>query len=130
VDLELVPDQDSVLRAIPELKNKLSINVELAGPGDFIPLPAGWEDRGIVVLQGRRLAFSHLDPYAQALSKLERDHARDREDARAFVARGLVEPGRLLRLFEEIEAQLYRFPAIDPPAFRARVEAFVASVER
>jgi hypothetical protein len=129
VDLMLVPDQDSVLRAIPELKNELAVNVELAGPGDFIPLPAGWEERGIVALHGRRLTFSHFDPYAQALSKLERNHARDREDARAFVERGLVEPGRLLRLFEEIEAELYRFPAIDPPAFRARVRDFVTSVD-
>ena len=119
-----------MLRAIPGLKDQLSINVELAGPGHFIPLPAGWEERGIVALHGRRLTFAHFDPYAQVLSKLERDHARDREDVRAFAARALVEPGALLRFFEEIEEQLYRFPAIDPPAFRARVEDFVATVER
>ena len=44
VDLKLVPEQDAVLRAIPRLKDELQINVELASPGDFIPLPEGWQD--------------------------------------------------------------------------------------
>jgi hypothetical protein len=122
VDLKLVPEQDAVLRAIPGLKDELQVNVELAAPGDFIPLPGGWEERSLPAEQGGRLAFYHFDPYAQALSKLERDHARDRDDVRALIRSGLVEPERLRRYFEEIEPQLYRFPAIDPPAFRERVE--------
>ncbi len=122
VDLRLVPDQDGVLRAIPRLKDELSVNVELASPGDFVPLPAGWEERSVPAERGRRLAFFHFDPYSQALAKLERDHARDREDVRAFVTSGLVEPARLLACFDEIEPELFRFPAIDPKGFRARVE--------
>ncbi len=122
VDLKLVPEQDAVLRAIPGLKDELQVNVELAAPGDFIPLPAGWEERSLLAEQGGRLAFYHFDPYAQALAKLERDHARDRDDVRALIRSGLVDPERLSRYFEEIEPQLYRFPAIDPPAFRERVE--------
>jgi len=122
VDLKLVPEQDAILRAISRLKDKLSINVELASPGDFIPLPAGWEERSVLAKRGRRLSFHHFDPYSQALSKLERDHARDREDVHALLASGLVDSRRLRAYFEEIEPLLYRFPAIDPPAFRARVE--------
>ncbi len=34
----------------------------------------------------------------------------------------LVEPRRLLEAFAEIEPWLFRFPAIDPRAFRRRVE--------
>jgi hypothetical protein len=45
---------------------------------------------------------------------------------RALLASGLVAPARLLACFEEIEPLLYRFPAIDPPGFRARVERTVA----
>src|SRR2546422_10047243 len=42
VDLKIEPEQDEVLRAIPELKDRLEVNVELASPGDFLPeLPAG-----------------------------------------------------------------------------------------
>jgi hypothetical protein len=40
----------------------------------------------------------------------------------ALVSSGLVDPARLRAYYEEIEPALYRFPAIDPPAFRARVE--------
>jgi hypothetical protein len=118
-----VPEQDAVLRAIPRLKDELSINVELASPAEFIPLPAGWEDRSLQAERGRRLSFFHFDPYSQALAKLERDHARDRADVRALVRSGLVDPLRLGAYFEEIEPLLYRFPAIDPPAFRTRVES-------
>jgi len=123
VDLRLVPEQDAVLRAVPRLKDELSVNVELAYPGDFIPLPEGWEERSMLAEAGRRLAFYHVDPYSQALSKLERGHARDREDVRALVASGFVQPACLFAYFDEIEPSLYRFPAIDPAAFRARVES-------
>jgi hypothetical protein len=104
----------------------LSINVELASPGDFIPLPAGWQERSLPAEQGRKLRFDHFDPYSQALAKLERDHALDRADVRAFLGSALVEPARLLECYEEIEPLLYRFPAIDPRGFRARVESIVA----
>ena len=39
-----------------------------------------------------------------------------------LLSRGLVEPERLRRAYDEIEALLYRFPAVDPPSFRARVD--------
>ena len=122
VDLKLVPEQDSVLRAIPGLKNELQINVEFASPGDFIPLPEGWEERSPIAERRNRLTFRHFDPYSQALAKLERDHARDRADVRALVDASLVDPERLWSFFLEIEPELYRFPAVDPAALRARVE--------
>jgi hypothetical protein len=34
VDLEVRPESDEILRAIPGLKEELEINVELASPGD------------------------------------------------------------------------------------------------
>jgi len=64
---------------------------------------------------------------AQALAKLERGHDRDLDDADEMLRRGLVERERLLELFAEIEPELYRFPAIDPPSFRRRVEAAAGS---
>jgi hypothetical protein len=41
VDLELVPQLDEVLRAIPALKNELEVNIELVSPADFVPAPPG-----------------------------------------------------------------------------------------
>jgi hypothetical protein len=122
VDIRLEPEQDALLRALPELKERLELNIELASPADFIPLPPGWEERSLFVVREGRLSFRHIDPYAQALSKLERGHARDGEDVAAMMERGLVEPARLLELYGAIEPELYRFPAIDPTSFRAEVE--------
>lgn len=122
VDIELDPDQDEVLRALPQIKEELEINVELASPGHFMPLPTGWEERSLPAGREGLLSFRHFDPYSQALAKLERGHSQDLEDVRALLERGLVEPGALLACFDEIEPQLYRFPAIDGADFRRAVE--------
>ncbi|MDQ3379208.1 MAG: hypothetical protein M3546_02650 [Actinomycetota bacterium] len=125
VDIELAPDTEALLRALPRLKNELRINVEMASPSSFIPLPAGWEDRSPFVGREGRLSFYHFDLYCQALSKLERAHRQDLEDVRSMLERQLVEPARVLAYFDEIAPELYRFPAIDPPAFRRRVDVFL-----
>jgi uncharacterized nucleotidyltransferase DUF6036 len=121
-DVRFVPEQDAVLRSIPELKERLELNVELAWPGDFLPLPPGWEERSLLVGREGRLTFRHVDLYAQALAKLERGHRRDMADVRAMLDRDLVDRSMLRELFEAIEPELYRFPAIDPASFRTAVE--------
>ena len=123
VDILPVPEQESVLRSIPRLKDELRVNVELASPRDFVPVPEGWEDRSIFQAREGQLSFYHFDPYAQALAKLERGHSQDLEDVQALVERGLVEPARTLAYLDEIEDELYRYPALDPESFRRRVEA-------
>lgn len=126
VDLKMVPEQDALFRAIPQIKEALSINIELASPADFIPELPGWEDRSRAIRVEGRLTFCHYDFYAQALSKIERGHATDLADVEQMIGRGLVDPGRLLELFEAIEPGLVRYPAIAPAAFRQAVEAVVA----
>jgi hypothetical protein len=125
VDLKIVPEDDRLLRAIQRLKEELEINVELASPDGFIPEVPGWEARSPVVFREGLVSFLHYDLYSQALAKLERGHAKDLQDVRAMKERGLVDERRLLAHFQEIEPNLYRFPAIDPKAFRRAVEAFV-----
>jgi hypothetical protein len=122
VDLKLVPEHDAVLRALPRIKDELHVNIELASPADFIPVPAGWEHRSVSIRREGKLSFHHFDPYSQALAKLERAHEQDLADVKAMIDAELVEPPRALDLFAEIEPELYRFPAIDPPTFRRQVE--------
>jgi hypothetical protein len=122
VDIKLIPDRDEFLREIPRLKEELNLNVELAAPSDFIPLPAGWEDRSPLIRREGRVAFHHFDPVAQALSKVERGHDQDLRDVREMIARGLVDPEEARAQFESIKPELYRFPAIDPDSFRRAVE--------
>jgi Nucleotidyltransferase of unknown function (DUF6036) len=125
VDLKMVPEQDEVFRAIPRLKEELSINVELASPADFIPELPGWDDRSRAILTEGKLTFCHYDFYAQALAKIERGHATDLEDVEQMIRRGLVDPGRLLGFLHAIEPQLTRYPALDPASFQRAVEAVV-----
>jgi hypothetical protein len=121
VDIKLIPDRDEILREIPRLKEKLDLNIELAAPSDFIPLPPGWEDRSPLIGREGRISFYHFDPVAQALSKVERGHSQDIQDVREMIANGLVDPAEALSQFESIEPDLYRFPAIDPGSFRKAV---------
>ena len=123
VDLQIVPDRDDVLRAIADLKDRLQINVELVAPSHFIPELPGWETRSVFIAREGRIDFYHYDFYAQALAKIERDHAQDRIDVAAMFDRRLVDRERLRELFEAIADHLYRYPAIDAFAFRRAVEA-------
>ncbi|MGH9334926.1 MAG: DUF6036 family nucleotidyltransferase, partial [Vicinamibacteria bacterium] len=116
------PEQDALFRAIPRLKESLQLNVELASPSDFIPELPAWQDRSRFIAREGKIDFFHYDFYSQALSKLQRGHAKDLEDVEHMLRDGLVEPEKALSLFEAIEPRLYRFPAIDPASFRRRVE--------
>lgn len=122
IDIKAIPDQDELLREIPKLKERLSLNVELAAPSDFIPVPDGWEERSPFIRREGTISFHHFDLVAQALSKAERGHAQDLLDVKEMIARGLVDPADALAQFDSIEPELYRFPAIDPPSFRRSVE--------
>ncbi|MFN0151546.1 MAG: DUF6036 family nucleotidyltransferase [bacterium] len=122
LDIEIVPERDDILRAIPALKEQLEINVELAAPSHFIPALPGWEDRSVFIGKEGPVAFHHYDFYAQALAKIERGHEQDRGDVAAMLAHHLVEPGRLRTLFNAIEPELYRYPAINPESLRRAVD--------
>jgi hypothetical protein len=126
VDIKIIPDADRVLRVIPALKERLYINVELASPADFIPELPGWRDRSPFIAREGKLSFHHYDFYSQCLSKIERAHRKDRADVQMMISSALVEPARLLALFELIEPELFRYPAIDAAAFRRAVELTMA----
>lgn len=120
--VKFVGPTDDILRAIPELKESLKVNIELASPDDFIPEIAGWRERSKFIRKEGAASFFHYDMYAQALAKIERAHAQDKIDVEHMLADGLIDRDRLLELFEAIEPELYRYPAIDPASFRRAVE--------
>jgi len=122
VDLKLIPEATEILKALPDLKERLQINIELASPDDFIPPLPGWEERSGFIAREGSIDFFHYDFYAQALAKIERGHNTDLLDVREMFRRGLVEPLRLLEFFSRIEPQLYKYPAIDGKSFRWAVE--------
>ena len=123
IDLKIVPDADDILRTISNLKEKLEINVELASPDHFIPELPGWDLRSQFIEHRGRVDFFHYDFYAQALAKIERGHQTDKTDVEEMFSLRLIDREKLLQLFEKIEGELFRYPAIDPKSFRIAVEA-------
>jgi hypothetical protein len=124
VDVKLIPESDDLFRAITRLKDSLDINIELAAPDQFIPALPGWQQRSRFIARENVVDFFHYDFYAQALSKLDRGLARDLLDVTQMRDRGLIQTSTLRELFEAIEPDLFRYPAINPAAFRVKVETF------
>jgi hypothetical protein len=126
VDVKLDPEPAGAFEAIARLKDELSINVELASPDLFLPPLPGWRERSRPVGRFGRIDVRHYDPYSQALAKIERGHDRDRADVASMLDRGLVEPERLRELCRAIVPELIRYPAVDPDALAAKLDAALA----
>jgi Nucleotidyltransferase of unknown function (DUF6036) len=129
-DILMVPEVDSLYRALSRLKDELRINVEIACPAHFIPELPEWQSRSLLIERLGRVSYFHYDPYAQALAKIERGHAKDKADVAQLLARGLVEPDRLRQLFTAIEPRLHLYPAVDPPSFRRRLDEALRPAHR
>ena len=130
IDLKIEPDRGDLLRALPQIKEDLEVNVELASPDLFIPVSAGWQERSPIVDTYGQVTYRHFDLVAQALAKIERGHDRDLGDVTQLLARGLVAPEELEEELERIEPDLYRFPAVDPESLRRAVEAVLTQHRR
>jgi hypothetical protein len=124
VDLKADPEPGGLFEAIAVLKDELAVNIELACPSDFIPELPGWRERCLFIASHGKLEFYHYDPYSQALSKIERGHPRDLNDTEAMLRAGLIRKETLIDLFQKIEPQLIRYPALDHASFRTAVIAF------
>ena len=126
IDIDLKPDPEpaGLFEALAVLKDELDVNVELAGPDQFIPAVPGWRERSIFIVRHGWIEFYHYDPYGQALSKLQRGHDRDLTDVRALARAKLIEKERLREKFALIKPQLLRFPGIDPRSFETAVMEF------
>jgi Nucleotidyltransferase of unknown function (DUF6036) len=122
VDLVMQPEDETLLRTIISLKETLHLNVELASPADFIPVPDGWEDRSTHITTVGKVSFYHYDLYAQALAKVERGHQQDLADVQEMLARGLIDAAKAREYFDRLAPDLYRFPSIHARSFRAAVE--------
>lgn len=124
LDVYLALESDAegqILVAIRRLTHDLQINVELASPGDFIPLPAGWHDRAQWVGRYGQLDVFYFDPISLALSKIARANERDVDDVVALIRRGTIDVDELRAAYEQIRLQLGagRYFNIDPDEYAA-----------
>lgn len=103
VVIEVAPAHHTeLIQAIRELKDDLSINVEEASPGDFIPLPSGFENRHIFIERYGSLEVLHFDLYSTALSKIERGREQDLEDVLALLRARQIDWNKLAECFHEL----------------------------
>jgi hypothetical protein len=121
VDVRAEPDSDELLRALSALKEELDINIETASPLDFLPALDGWRDRSPHVTHAGSIEVRHMDFRLQALAKLERGSEQDLADVGHMLHRGLVDRTGLAAAFADMRPGLFRFPAVDEPAFARRV---------
>jgi len=117
IDLKFEPELDEIFRALPEIKESLDLNIELAAPSDFIPPLPGWQARSGYITREGKVSFFNYDLYSQALAKIERGHEQDTSDVRMMFEGGAITREKVIEFFELIKPLLYKYPAIDPQKF-------------
>jgi hypothetical protein len=127
---QLDGDPQEFTMAVRSLIRELDLSVEPAGPGDFIPLPSGWEDRSRFIGRYGRLDVFTFDPISTGLAKIERGSNQDIEDVLALVHGGGIHLSALSAAFEEILPRLETESLrVDEADFRRKFEAFLALVQ-
>jgi len=115
------------VETLRDLKEELSMSIEEAHPGDFIPTPPGSDSRTSFIDRFGQVDVYLEDPYAIALSKIERCHERDLQDVRSLLSKGIIEADELRRLFDAILPRYERQSVkSDPARFRRGLEAALA----
>ena len=128
IDLRLdVSDESAAETLIRQLMRQLGINVELASPADFIPLPADWQTRSPFVGRYGNTDVFYFDYYALALSKIARGTSRDVSDVALLAQNGLIQREDLEAAYQQILPQLGhgRFFNIDPAKFAEQYAATI-----
>ncbi|MBK9765936.1 MAG: hypothetical protein IPP63_02335 [Chloracidobacterium sp.] len=58
IDLKFYPEADDLYRAIPQIKEQLQLNIELAAPSDFIPELPDWQNRCEFITREGSVSFT------------------------------------------------------------------------
>ena len=129
IDVDLYADDEAVFFDIQRIKESQQVNVEFARPEHFVPPLGGAAGRHLFIATFGGVSFFHYDPYSQLLSKIVRGFRRDLEDARHFIAAGLVDAVRFRELADGIPESAYaKYPALSREAVMNAVVSFLDSI--
>ncbi len=109
-------EHQALIDVIRRLKEEMQVNVEEAGPADFIPLPEGWRERCLFLDRFGRLDVFHFDLYSVSLSKIARGLESDFEDVLALLKTGRVDFAELERHYRSILPRFGRESLKQDPA--------------
>jgi hypothetical protein len=131
IDYEIASEHESeFVQTIRRLKDSLQINVEMASPADFIPLPAGWKDRAKFVGRFGQVDAFHFDLYSTSLSKIERGREGDFQDVMALVKAGHIDIDRLTVAYYDILPRMERQSLKrDPERIKTHFAAFLQMMQ-
>ena len=122
-----VPNEHHTLLigCLQQLSREMNVPIEQASPADFLPLPAGYENRRVYIGRFGLLNVFHFDFYSIALSKLARGNQKDFVDVQAMIQKGLITLPKLEFYFAEILPQLASFNLrIRPEQFQRKFATF------
>lgn len=88
-------DKNDLQQLIEQVADEMKIEIEAVPIEQFIPLPEGADERKIHVDRYGSIDVYILDPYAIALSKLDRGFESDIEDVLFLIQHNLVEISQL-----------------------------------
>lgn len=109
------------IRCLRQVSRELGFPVEQASPDQFIPLPAGFEERRQFVGRYGSLDVFHFDFYSVALAKIHRGNEKDYADVLTMIRTGLIDLLRLESYLEQVLPDYENFsPNADPSAFRRK----------
>jgi hypothetical protein len=91
-----------LIQVLRKIKDTLGINIEEVSPADFIPLPAGFENRHEFIGRFGQVDVFHFDWYSTALSKIERGRQQDLADVVAALKNKRLVWSKLESMFREI----------------------------
>ncbi|MBI1801985.1 MAG: hypothetical protein HY259_14730 [Chloroflexi bacterium] len=126
IDLQFTipPDHhDEFIRCVRTVGRELRVFVEQASPDEFMPLPAGREERRQFVGRFGMLDVFHFDFYSVALGKLQRGNTKDFADVLNMIRSNVIDQSTLRRFFDEI------FPSLETHGLRANPERFRRNFE-
>lgn len=129
LDIDVQVVSGDMLQVIDQMKQKLNINIKIASPKDFMPVPNQWEAMSQYVGRYGQTEVFYFDFYSIALSKIDRANTRDLQDVQLLVQRGIITLHELDIAFQDVLAQAQtsqgraRYPRFDPNVFAARYQA-------
>lgn len=125
IDIDIAGDMDELFSHLPELKERLCINIELAKPTDFVPSLPGESKRHVTIGTFGQATFMHFDPYGQAFSKIVRGHETDIADVKALIGSGIVDATVLRDLVTRLPDRAFeKYPRLTRSAVQAAVHSF------
>jgi len=126
LDIDVEVTDGDMLLTIDQLKQRLQLNIEVASPKDFMPVPNQWETWSQYVGRYGSVDVFYFDFYSIALSKIDRGTTRDLQDVQLLVLQSIIDLKTLDIAFQEVIQQVQstqgrmRYPRFDPTTFATR----------